>query len=180
MGGGDKGLRLLQGRPVLTHVIERLRPQVDAIVLNANGDPARFAAFRLPVIADDIPDRRGPLAGIIAGLDDAAARGFDWLVSVPADAPLLPPDLVARLVAGRVAGSMAVAASGGRVHPIIALWPVSMRTLLRGMVAAGLRRVGGATEDAAIVTWADQPIDPFFNVNTADDLALAEALVSAA
>ena len=171
MGGGDKGMFLLQGRPLFTHVIERLRPQVDAIVLNANGDPARLASTALAVVPDDIAGYPGPLAGIVAGLDYAADRDFEWVVSVPADTPFLPHDLVPRLAAARAAQTMAVAASGGRVHPVVALWPVSMRRKLRDMVTAGLRKIGIATQDAAIVDWPDQPVDPFFNVNTPEDLA---------
>ena len=180
MGGGDKGLLELQGRPVLAHVVERLRPQVDRLVLNANGDPARFAVFGLTIVADDIAGWPGPLAGIVAGLDHAAAFGVEWLVSVPADAPLLPSDLVARLMAARGERPMAVAASGGRVHPVIALWPVSMRHRLRDAVAGGLRKVGAVTEAAAVATWADQPLDPFFNVNTPADLATAATLLTPA
>src|SRR5207245_2146601 len=146
MGGGDKALRLLGGRPLLDHVIERLRPQVDALVLNANGDPARFARFGLPVVPDSIGDFAGPLAGILAGLDWAAAHRPDCatIVSVATDAPFLPKDLVARLVRGMEAAGaeLACAASGGQPHPVIGLWPVALREdLRRALVEEGIRKV---------------------------------------
>jgi molybdopterin-guanine dinucleotide biosynthesis protein A len=153
-----------------------LRPQVSRVILNANDDPARFAWLGLPVVADDLPDRPGPLAGILAGLDWAAAHAIDWVVSVPADAPFLPTDLVARLHAARGAAPMACAGSGGRVHHVIGLWPVSMRPHLRHSLETGLRKVGAITEGAAVAEWPDTPIDPFFNVNTPEDLAEADRL----
>lgn len=180
MGGGDKALRLLAGQPMLTHVVARLAPQVAGLVLSANGDPARFEPFGLLVLPDDTPDHPGPLAGILAGLDHAAARGHRWLVSVPADAPFLPSDLVdtlQRALHGSRAG-MAIAASGGRSHPVVGLWPVTMRDRLRAALAAGERRVTAVTADAAVATWPDTPIDPFLNINTPADLAAAEALVA--
>ena len=176
MGGGDKGLLPLGGRPVLAHVIERLRPQCAAMVLNGNGDPARFAAFGLPVVADGEPGHPGPLAGVLAGLDWAAAAGFGWVVTAPGDCPFLPADLVARLHDERGAAPTAMAASGGRIHPVVALWPVAMRGAIRAALAAGERRVAAVTDGAARATWPDQPIDPFLNINTPDDLAAAEAL----
>ncbi|MFZ4410446.1 MAG: molybdenum cofactor guanylyltransferase MobA [Paracraurococcus sp.] len=130
MGGGDKPLRLLAGRPLLDHVLDRVAPQVAAVILNANGDAARFAAYGLPVVADPLPDFPGPLAGVLAGLDWAAAHRPDvaTVLSVPGDGPFLPADLVARLEAARVAASvpMACAASGGWTHQPIALWPVPL------------------------------------------------------
>lgn len=178
MGGGDKGLHEIGGQTVLARVIASLGPQVSHLAINANGDPARFAAFGLPILPDSMPGHPGPLAGILAGLDAAAASGLDWIVSAPADAPFLPPDLVVRLHEGRGSAAMAIAASGGRTHPVAALWPVSMREDLRAALTAGLRKVGTATEGAAIVSWPDHPVDPFFNVNTPDDLAAAEILAA--
>ena len=135
MGGGDKPLKEIAGKPILTHVIERLQPQCAHLVLNANGDPARFARFGLPVVADDVADFAGPLAGILAGLDWLAANvpHAECAVSVAADTPFIPRDLVERLRAARVreACDIAVAASGGRTHPVIALWPVALRRDLR-------------------------------------------------
>ncbi|MDT7953696.1 MAG: molybdenum cofactor guanylyltransferase MobA [Acetobacteraceae bacterium] len=173
MGGGDKSLRLVEGRPILAHVIERFRPQVACLFLNANGDPARFAPFGLEILPDGVAGFPGPLAGVLAGLDRAAALGLDWIVTAPADAPFIPLDLVARLQTVRGQAPMAMAASGGRTHPVAALWPVSMRGGLRATLEAGERKVGAATAGAAVATWPDHPVDPFFNVNTPDDLARA-------
>src|SRR5690606_5428479 len=135
MGGGDKPLRRVGGRPILDHVVERMAPQCAGLVVNANGDPARFAPYGLPVVADDVPGFAGPLAGILAVLDHVAVRRRDaeWIVSVAADTPFLPPDLVERLhAARREEGAMlACAASGGRTHPVIGLWPVGIREDLR-------------------------------------------------
>jgi molybdenum cofactor guanylyltransferase len=185
MGGGDKSLRLLAGRPLLQHVIDRLRPQVDALVLNANGDPSRFAPFDLPVVADNIPDFAGPLAGILAGLDWAAATRPDcpFVVSVATDAPFLPADLVARLLEGmEEAGvELACAASGGQSHPVIGLWPVRLREQLRhALVTEGTRKVDQWTAQyrLATVSFPDRPVDPFFNANQPEDLDRAEALLS--
>lgn len=185
MGGGDKALRLLAGRPLLDHVIARVRPQVDALVLNANGDPSRFARYGLPVVADSIADFAGPLAGILAGLDWAVANRPDceFVVSVATDAPFLPADLVARLVAGMTTegAELACAASNGQAHPVIGLWPVHLREDLRHAVAEeGIRKVDlwTARHRLATVPFADQPIDPFFNANRPEDLDRAAALLS--
>jgi molybdopterin-guanine dinucleotide biosynthesis protein A len=187
MGGGDKALRLLGGRTLLDHVIERLRPQVAALVLNANGDPARFAKFGLPVVPDSIPDFAGPLAGILAGLDWAAEHrpDCDMIVSAPTDAPFLPRDLVARLLQGMAAegADLACAASGGQPHPVVGLWPVRLRDSLRQALAAeGVRKVDvwTARYRLATVPFADTPIDPFFNANRPADLAAAATLLARA
>ena len=188
MGGGDKALRLLGGVALLDRVIARLRPQVEALVLNANGDPARFAGFGLPVVADSVPDFAGPLAGVLAGLDWAAANRPDcpYVVSVATDAPFLPRDLVARLAAAldeRPSADLACAASGGRAHPVFGLWPVRLREdLRRAVVDEGVRKVDEWTARyrLATVSFADQPVDPFFNANRPEDLAAAEALLAAA
>src|SRR4051794_3540031 len=146
MGGGDKALRPLGGRLLLERVIERMRPQVAGLILNANGDPDRFQRFGLPVVADGVPDFAGPLAGILAGLDWAAANRPDCpdILSVPTDAPFLPHDLVARLRNEReeAGADLACAASGGRAHPVVGLWPVRLRESLRAaVVAQGIRKV---------------------------------------
>jgi molybdopterin-guanine dinucleotide biosynthesis protein A len=187
MGGGDKALRLLGGHILLERVIKRLRPQVDALVLNANGDPTRFVDFGLPVVPDSVPDFAGPLAGVLAGLDWAAARRPDctFVVSVATDAPFLPPDLVVRLVegVGRNGSALACAASGGRSHPVFGLWPVRLREdLRRAVIEEGIRKVDQWTARYRLVTvqFADRPIDPFFNVNRPEDFAAAEALLKAA
>jgi molybdopterin-guanine dinucleotide biosynthesis protein A len=183
MGGGDKALLMIGGRPILDHVLARLTPHCLAVAINANGDPARFAAQRLPVIADSVPDFAGPLAGVLAGLDWAAARhpGVEWLVSVPGDCPFLPADLVERLhQAQRDAGAMlACARSGEWRHPVVALWPVNLREDLRHAITVeGLRKieVWTARHGIAIADWPDQPLDPFFNVNTPEDATKANAL----
>jgi molybdopterin-guanine dinucleotide biosynthesis protein A len=184
MGGGDKSLRPLAGRPLLDHVIDRLRPQVQALVLNANGDPARFARFGLPVIPDSIPDFAGPLAGILAGLDWTAENRLDcgFVVSAATDAPFLPDDLVCRLVgAMQAAGAeLACAASGGQPHPVIGLWPVRLRDALReALVEEGIRKVDQWTARyrLATVSFPDRPVDPFFNANGPEDLEQAHVLL---
>ena len=176
MGGGDKALIDIGGVTILDRILARLRPQCTAIVLNANGDPARFSRFGLAVIADDVPDFAGPLAGILAGLDWAAAnaRGADWMVSVPGDCPFLPRDLVVRLHEARLqAGSaLACALSGGWRHPVVGLWPVALRAdLRRALVEEDLRKIEiwTARHGVAVAEWPVRPLDPFFNVNAPQD-----------
>ena len=184
MGGGDKPLQMLGGKPILDHVIARLQPQCDGLILNANGDPARFARWGLEVVADDVPDFAGPLAGILAGLDWAAAHRPDLraIVSVAADTPFIPQDLVARLQAdAQSAGAdFACAASGGWSHPVVGLWPVAIRHDLRkALVEEGERKIDRFTARHTLVTteWPVQPVDPFFNVNTPEELGEAEMLL---
>lgn len=169
LGGGDKPLRLLAGRPLLAHVVDRLGPQVDRLILNANGDPGRFAAFGLEVVADGLPGNPGPLAGILACL--RAASDADWVVTVPGDVPFLPPDLVARLIAA----GPAIAASGGRRHPVVGAWRPGQAGRLAGLLAAGERRVGVFAAGAGVVDWPAEPADPFTNLNEPVDFAAAEA-----
>jgi molybdenum cofactor guanylyltransferase len=185
MGGGDKPLRTVAGRPLLDLVVERMRSQVSALVLNANGDPARFATYGLPVVADTVPDNPGPLAGVLAGLDWAAEHcaGSPLVVSVPTDAPFLPADLVARMEAQMTAegADLACAASGGQAHPVIGLWPVRLRHDLRhALVDEGIRKVDvwTARYRLAIVAFSDRPVDPFFNANRPEDLAAAASLLA--
>jgi molybdopterin-guanine dinucleotide biosynthesis protein A len=181
MGGGDKPLRLLAGRPILAHVIARIAPQVSALAINANGDPARFAAFDLPVVPDNLPETPGPLAGIQAGMEWAAPTASD-ILSVPTDLPFLPADLVERLEAARAAedAEIAVATSDGHMHPVVALWPTRLAAALHHAVAVeGLRRVTDFQKRYR-VAYADFPvgaIDPFLNINTPEDLARAETLL---
>lgn len=186
MGGGDKCLLPLEGKPLLRHAMERLAPQVAGLVLNANGDPARFAAFGLPVVADSIEGFAGPLAGVLAGLDYAAAHGFDRIVTAAADTPFLPADLVDRLqdAAGKEGTPMAMAATpdperGLSRHPTFALWPISLREDLRQALVDGTRKVIAWTDrhGCASVPFDTDPIDPFFNVNTPDDLARARQML---
>lgn len=183
MGGGDKPLRTIAGRSILAHVIERLAPQCDGLVVNANGDPARFAAYGLPVVADSVPDFAGPLAGILAGLDWMAAHRpeSEWLVSVAADTPFIPDDLVARLHAAREAQNvpLACAASGGWTHPVIGLWPVRLRADLRhALTVEDERKIDRwtARHGCASAEWPLTPVDPFFNANKPEDLDEAERL----
>ena len=183
MGGGDKARIAIGGRSILQRVLACLKPQCARIVINANGDPARFADTGLPVVADSVPDFAGPLAGILAGLDWAAAHaaGSEWLVSVPGDCPFLPHDLVARLHGARAAAGtpLACARSGEWRHPVVGLWPVSLREdLRRALVDEGLRKIEiwTARRGVAIADWPAEPIDPFFNVNTPEDAALAQAV----
>ncbi|MBK5957058.1 molybdenum cofactor guanylyltransferase MobA [Rhodoplanes elegans] len=185
LGGGDKGFLAVGGRPILARVIARLTPCA-AVILNANGDPARFAGLGLTVVADTVPGFAGPLAGVLAGLDWAAAHRADiaHVVTAPADAPFLPADLVVRLhAAARAAGTpIACAASGGRRHPVVALWPVALREALRhALVDEGLHKVGAILDrhGAATADWPAAPVDPFLNVNTSADLNEAERLAAA-
>jgi len=185
MGGGDKALRLLAGRSLLDRVIDRMRPQVAQLVLNANGDPSRFARFGLPIVADSIADFAGPLAGILAGLDWTAASRPDCplVVSLATDAPFLPDDLVPRLVEGMDSqrAELACAASGVQPHPVIGLWPVNLREELRHALAAeGIRKVDvwTARHSLATVDFPIAPIDPFFNANRPEDLDRAAALLA--
>ena len=188
MGGGDKCLRPLVGRPLLAHVIERARPQVGPLVLNANGDPARFAVFGLPVAADVVEGFAGPLAGVLTGLEWAAANAPDCthVASFASDAPFLPTDLVARLAAAMAEtdAELACAASQGRSHPVFGLWPVRLSGALRRAIVEGeVRKVDVwtaryrlATVDFPMVETPAGPLDPFFNANHPDDLATAERL----
>lgn len=184
MGGGDKALLPLAGRPMLDHVVARLRGQCDGLLLNANGDPARFEGFGLPVVADTVPDFAGPLAGILAGLDWLAVHRpqTPWLLSVAGDTPFLPADLAARLHAARAAAGtpLACAASAGWEHHAIGLWPVSLREDLRRSLLAGERKIGAWTGRHGVATaeWPAEPFDPFFNINTPEDLAEAERLAA--
>ncbi len=184
MGGGDKCLRPLGGEPILGRILERLKPQVDAIVLNANGDPARFSAFATPVIGDVIEGYAGPLAGILSGMAWARAHHprAQRLVSVASDAPFFPADLVMRLVAGADAARMklACAASAGQTHPVFGLWQIGLEVDLRhALEMEGVRKVDAwtARHGCAVVEFAADAVDPFFNANRPEDLAEAERLL---
>lgn len=180
MGGGDKPLVRVAGRTLLDHVIERLRPQVSALALNANGDAQRFAPWGLPVLPDDVPDNPGPLAGVVAGMAWARAQGVPWLVTVAADTPFIPRDLVSRLHAARGAYPIAVACSGGRTQPTVALYAAALEPDLRAALAAGERKIDRwtARHGEGFADWPEAPVNPFFNVNTPEDVASAEALAS--
>jgi molybdenum cofactor guanylyltransferase len=181
MGGGDKTLKSLGSRTILERVIARLSPQVDRLVLNANGDPARFAATGLPVVADSVQGFVGPLAGVLAGMDWAAANapGSPWIVTVATDAPFLPRDLVDRFLA--TGADLACASSKGQAHPVIGLWAVRLREdLRRALTAEAIRKVDvwTARHGLATVAFEADALDPFMNVNTPDDLSAAEKLIA--
>ena len=186
MGGGDKCLRPLAGETLLARVIARAAPQVGPLILNANGDPARFAPYDLPVVADVVEGHAGPLAGILTALDWAAenAPHHPLVASFATDAPFLPRDLVQTMVEARdLAGAdLACAASGGRAHPVFGLWPVELRADLRAaLVEQGERKIDRWTASHRLVEVAFPcaPVDPFFNANREDDLAEAERLIAA-
>jgi molybdopterin-guanine dinucleotide biosynthesis protein A len=188
MGGGDKALIKIGRSTILDRVLATLSGQCVDIVINANGDPARFADTGCVVVPDSLPDFPGPLAGILAGLDWLAAQdnGIEWLLSAPGDCPFLPDDLVERLhEARRRMGAgvpLACARSGEWRHPVVGLWPLALRADLRKAVTEeGVRgvEVFTARHGIAIADWPDQPVDPFFNVNTSDDVAKAQAIAAA-
>ena len=186
MGGGDKARLAIGGVTILERVLARLRPQCSAVIINANGDPARFADTGLMVVADDVPGFAGPLAGILAGLEWAAGNRPDlaWVASVPGDCPFLPADLIERLHAARMAQDkpLACARSGDWRHPVVGLWPVALRHELRqALVGEGLRKIDiwTARHGVALAEWPDTPVDPFFNVNTPEDAAEAERAAAA-
>ncbi len=183
MGGGDKARIRVGGATILERVLARLKPHCRALIINANGDRARFADTGLVVVADSVADFVGPLAGILAGLDWAAVNAPDcqWVVSAPGDCPFLPKDLVPRLHQARRAANvtLACARSGEQSHPVVGLWPLSLREdLRRALAVEGLRKLDIWTARHGIATaeWPDTPVDPFFNVNTPADAARAEAI----
>jgi molybdopterin-guanine dinucleotide biosynthesis protein A len=183
MGGGDKAMLRIGSETILDRTLARFSPQCVRTIINANGDPARFSASGLTVVADEVPGFAGPLAGILAGLDWAARNmpEIAWVASVPGDCPFLPRDLVARLHAARAAtgAPLACARSGGRLHPVAGLWSVVLRAdLRRALVEEGVRKaqVWAARCEAATADWPATPLDPFLTVNTPVDLAAAQAL----
>lgn len=184
MGGGDKGLLEIGGRSLLARARDALAPQCAGLVLNANGDPARFAALGLPVVADTLAGHPGPLAGVLAGMRWAAARhpGVADVLSLPGDTPFAPADLALRLAAARGGRAIACAGSGGRVHPAVALWPVRLADALEAAVRGGQRKViaWAESQGLAVCDFPAAPFDPFLNVNTPDDLAAAGRLAGAA
>lgn len=184
MGGGNKALRLLAGRPLIDRVIERLAPQCDPLAINANGGAEPFQDYGLPVIADGFSGFPGPLAGVLAGMDWAADQGACSVVSVSVDTPFIPEDLVWRLLDARGRSGVAVAASPDaqgmlRDHPTCALWPVALRADLHAALESGLHRIGqfAAAYDPGRAVFDSRLIDPFMNLNTPEDLRRAEALL---
>lgn len=196
MNGRDKPLLPLAGRPILSHLLDRLSGQAMPVALNANGDVVRFAGFGLPVRADrlptGVPDHPGPLAGVLAAMDWAAELGVTQVLSVAGDTPFLPDDLAKRLIGARGPSGLALAATrdaiegdakgedGPRLHPVCALWPVALRPELARFLVTGGRRVRDFTarHQPGLALWPARP-DPFANVNTAEDLIRAEARLAA-
>lgn len=175
MGGGDKPLQEVAGISLLQRVIDRLRPQVQYLALSANAPPDRFAPFGLPVIADVIPGHLGPMAGILSGLYWAKAQGMEYCLSAAGDTPLLPLDLAPGLWRqSQEGGRAAIATSGERQHPVFGLWPVRLIEAMEQALAAqqrGLWRFAQA-QGAGLAAWPVRPIDPFFNVNTPEDIEM--------
>ncbi len=189
MGGGDKCLLELAGKPLLAHVMDRLEPQTDKLVLNANGDPARFAKFGMPVIADPVEGFAGPLAGVLAGFTWVRENAPEtrWIVTAATDTPFFPADLVARLqeATGGQYPAIALAMSGGRMHPVFGLWPTVLIDDLGEALTSGTRKVLDWTDRHTTVTAefpdiqiGDTALDPFFNANMPEDLAHAGSLLA--
>ncbi|MDE0307227.1 MAG: molybdenum cofactor guanylyltransferase MobA [Albidovulum sp.] len=182
MGGGDKSLLALGKGTILDSVVERLSAQVDPIALNANGDPSRFERVGLPVVPDSFPGRCGPLAGVLAGMEWAIEEGARHIVTVAADTPYFPRDLVARLLqASEIEGhpialaSSVHAEAGRKLHPTFGYWPVELRESLNSSLSQGIRKVIQWTDihGVAIAEFANGEFDPFFNINTPEDLEFA-------
>ena len=191
MGGGDKCLLELAGKPLLAHAIARLRPQTETLVLNANGDPQRFAAFALPVIADPVAGFAGPLAGVLAGFDwtRAHAPNARWIVTAATDTPFFPKNLVAKLHGATCEKypAIALAASSERSHPVFGLWPTALADDLREALESGTRKVldwtGRHTTMIAEFPQAvigGTTLDPFFNANRREELSQAETILAEA
>ena len=190
MGGGDKCLLKLGGESVLDHILDRLRPQVIEIIINANGDPSRFAEFGLPVIADSIAGLAGPLAGVHAGLEwvKAHANGVRSVATVASDTPFFPSDLVRRFLSAlEDEPALAVAASCEGVHPVVGLWPVAIAPKIEEALGRGMRKAGAFTKDHGAIEVFFEPtrigegyVDPFFNINRPEDLAHANDLLRGA
>ncbi len=184
--GQDKALLMLGGKPLVAHVLERLRPQAGAVTINTNGDPSRFAGLAAPVLGDTVAGYPGPLAGLLAGMEWAKSIGSTFVVTLPTDSPFIPRDLVARLTASQSDPARPIlAASFGRRHPVAGLWPVSLAGALRDFLAAGetykvsvfADRHGAVSVDFPSIELDGRTVDPFFNVNTPEDLALAETIL---
>ncbi|MGA7326763.1 MAG: molybdenum cofactor guanylyltransferase MobA [Rhodomicrobium sp.] len=190
MGGGDKGLRNLCAKPLMAHVIERLSPQAFPLAINANGDPSRFLAFGLPVVADAVADYSGPLAGVLAGMRWAGVAAPDarYIVTAACDTPFFPKDLVDRFLteAGDTYPSIVLAQSGGQIHPVFGLWPIALADDLANAIAAGTRKVlhwtdqhPHFTSEFELASLRGRLTDPFFNANTPQELEEAEQLLLA-
>jgi molybdenum cofactor guanylyltransferase len=190
MGGGDKSLQLLGGRPLMAHVLDGLARQASAVAISANGDPTRFAGFGLPVLPDTVPGYLGPLAGLLAGMQWAQGLGATHMLSMPTDTPFFPTNLGASLAKAASPDAPALAASGGRRHPAVGLWPVALAGRLGDFLLAGTTYRVSAFADSCDAVAVDFPmvapmialaggsLDPFFNVNSPAELALAETMLA--
>ncbi len=181
MGGGAKFLEEMGGKSLLDHVIERVKPQVSEILISCNA-PMRQTAY--PVRADTIEGHHGPLAGILTGLDYFIEQGSKatHMLSIPADAPFIPLDLVDRLKSGLASSekSIVMAYSKERIHPVVALWPLALATELKAALQdEGLRKILIFAEryNLTSVRWSDEEGDPFFNINRPEDLADARKML---
>jgi molybdopterin-guanine dinucleotide biosynthesis protein A len=186
MGGVDKPLLPLASGTVLSSVVGRLLPQCASLAINANGDPARFAAYHLPVLPDIVAGFPGPLAGVLTGLAyvKQQSESDGWLLTAPGDTPFIPDDLAQRLGRAVMDGSALIACtqSGGRPHPVVALWSSILRDrLAHALVERGVRGVMAFQAEVATskVEWPVEPHDPFFNINTPEDLTEAERRLAA-
>jgi molybdopterin-guanine dinucleotide biosynthesis protein A len=180
MGGREKAFLTLAGKPILAHVIERIGPQVDQLVINANGEPARFSGFGLEVVPDVLTTLTTPLAGIHATLQFAKNTGGDLLITVPSDTPFLPFDMVAKLLEKTGTNGAGITASGGQEHYIIGAWKTVLLDDLESAIARdNLFRVKDWAHSVAAqkVEWPVEPHDPFFNVNAPEDLLQAEQIL---
>lgn len=188
MGEGNlKYLRTLSSRTLLEHALARARPQVDTLLINSASAPAMLRSHGMPVVPDTVPGFAGPLAGVLAGMEHVASNfpRAHWLVTMAVDTPWFPLDLVQRLAAQRRAddAEIAIAASGGRTHPVFALWPLAIAAQLRvALEVEGQRKVEAfqARYRRVLVEWPCEPHDPFFNINTPDDLVWAEQVLAGA
>lgn len=185
-GGGDKFLAPVGGKTLLQHVIDRVEIQVRMLILNANGSAPEYGGLGMTVISDNVKGDRGPLAGVLTGLDWVRENlpGVKWVMTVPSDAPFLPADLAERLLASvnDERADMGCVMSGGRTHPVIGLWPVALCDQLRhDLTINDVRKVDAwtASYKVAYPAWSVEPVDPFFNINTRDDLESAESLIAA-
>ena len=181
MGRPDKGLMMVAGHPLLAWVAARAKPQVDHLILNANGDPDRFATFSLPVVPDGVPAGEGPLAGLRAAF--GASKGYSHVATFAGDTPLFPLDLVNRLGAALEGDAdYAIAASRGREHRTFGLWPAGMADRIADLFEQGVRAPRDLERHLrkAVVSFPADAIDPFFNANTPEDLAALEALLRGA
>ena len=173
--GEDKAVLEFGGMPLVVHAIERLKPQVTSLIINAHDDSADFSAYGLPVVTDPAADRQGPLAGILASLRWAEKNDIAWIATIAVDTPFFPRDLVSRLAEAAQDKELACASSAGRLHPVFGLWKAELAQELEQQIENGLRSVRQwvALHDAGIAQWPAEPYDPFFNINSPADMAVA-------